>query len=270
MSICLDNRRSYFRSALMLAAIIVIGYMALLILFRNDPVFTVTLSDLLSPVTNGLGAVGLLYAAFRSGIHGRRVRIAWTFLFLGQLSFTLGDVTWAVLEAVLHQEPMASAADVFYLMFYPLFAVGILLLPAVPLTRRENLKLLLDTGIVMISAVLVFWAFLIEPTFAANKEDTMALAVSLAYPVMDLVLFFALLQLLFRRLRSAEQRAIITAICRYCQRRSSPMLFILMQTLQETYATGNFLDLGWLVSYLPLSGWLEYCRQISVNRERYQ
>ena len=131
----------------------------------------------------------MLYAVFRSETFGRRIRIAWTFLFMGELSFILGDITWAVLERVLHQEPMASAADVFYLMFYPLFAAGILLLPAVPLTRKENLKLLLDTGIVMISAILVFWAFLIEPTFAANNEDTMALAVSLAYPVMDLFCF---------------------------------------------------------------------------------
>ncbi|MCX6673866.1 MAG: ATP-binding protein, partial [Methanothrix sp.] len=249
MSICLDRRRSYFRSALMLAAIIVIVYLALLILFRNDPVFRVTLNDLLFPVFNGLAAFGLLYAAFRSEIYGRRARLAWTFLFVGQLSFTLGDITWAVLELGLHQEPIASVADGFYLMFYPFVAIGILLLPTVPLTRKENLKLLLDTGIVMISAVLVFWAFLIGPTVAANKEDTLVLAISLAYPVMDLILFFALLQLLFRRLRSTEQRPLLLLAVGIVIGIVTDVVY-LMQTLQETYATGNFLDLGWLVSYV--------------------
>ena len=248
MSICFDNRRSYFRGALLLAAIIVIGYLALLILFRNDPVFRVTLNDLLFPIFNGLAAVGLLYAAFHSEIFGRRARIAWTFLFLGQLSFTLGDLTWAVLEVGLHQEPIAPASDVFYLMFYPFVAIGILLLPAVPLTRKEKLKLLLDTGIVMISAVLVLWAFLIEPTIAANREDTLVLAISLAYPVMDLILFFALLQSLFRRLRSVEQRPLLLLAVGIVIGIVTDVVY-LMQTLQETYATGNFLDMGWLVSY---------------------
>ncbi|MHB8119389.1 MAG: PAS domain-containing hybrid sensor histidine kinase/response regulator [Methanothrix sp.] len=269
MSICLDRRRSYFRSALLLAAVIVIVYLALLILFRNDPVFRVTLNDLLFPVFNGLAAVSLLYAAFRSEIYGRRARIAWTFLFLGQLSFTLGDITWAVLELGLHQEPIASASDGFYLMFYPLFAIGILLLPIVPLTRKENLKLLLDTGIVMISAVLVFWAFLIGPTVAANKEDTLVLAISLAYPVMDLILFFALLQLLFRRLRSAEQRPLLLLAVGIVIGIVTDVVY-LSQSLQETYATGNFLDLGWLVSYafIGLAGVLQadICKLDPSNR----
>ena len=258
MSICLDNRRSYFHSALMLAAIIVIGYLVLLVLLRNDPVLRVTLNDLLFPVFNGLATVGLLYAAFRSEIYGRRARIAWTFLFVGQLSFALGDITWAVLELGLHQEPIASVADGFYLMFYPLFAIGILLLPAVSLTRKEYLKFLLDTGIVMISAVLVFWAFLIEPTIAANKEDTLVLAISLAYPVMDLILFLALLQLLFRRLRSAEQGPILLLSVGVAAGIVTDVVY-LMQSLQGTYTTGNLLDLGWLMSYafIGLAGVLQ-------------
>ncbi|MCX6678380.1 MAG: response regulator [Methanothrix sp.] len=258
MSICLDLRRSYFRSALMLAAIIVILYLALLILFRNDPVFRVTIDDLLFPVINGLAAVGLLYAAFRSEIYGRRARIAWTFLFAGQLSFTLGDITWAVLELGFHQEPIASVADGFYLMFYPLFAIGILLLPAVSLTHKEHFKLLLDTGIVMISAVLVFWAFLIEPTIAANKDDTLALVISLAYPVMDLILFFALLQLLFRRRMSAKQGPLWLLSVGIAAGIVTDVVYF-SQSLLGTYTTGNLLDLGWLASYafIGLAGVLQ-------------
>jgi PAS domain S-box-containing protein len=248
MSICLNRRRSYFRSAVMLSAIIVIMYLALLIFVENDPVSRVTLDDLLFPVFNGLAAIGLLYAAFRSEIYGRRARLAWTFLFVGQLSFTLGDITWAVLELGLHQEPIASVADGFYLMFYPLFAMGILLLPAVPLTHKEYLKLLLDTGIVMISAVLVFWAFIIEPTIAANKEGTLVLMISLAYPVMDLILFFALLQLLFRRRRSAKQGPLLLLSVGIATGIITDVVY-LSQSLQGTYITGNLLDLGWLGSY---------------------
>ena len=241
-----------------MSAIIVIMYLALLILVGNDLESRITLDDLLFPVFNGLAAIGLLYAALRSEIYGRRARLAWTFLFAGQLSFTLGDVTWAVLELGLHQEPIASVADCFYLMFYPLFAVGILLLPAAPLTHKEYLKLLLDTGIVMISAVLVFWAFIIEPTIAANKEDILVLVISLAYPVMDLILFFALLQLLFRRRRSAKQGPLLLLSVGIATGIITDVVY-LSQSLQGTYITGNLLDLGWLGSYafIGLAGVLQ-------------
>ncbi|MDD2754857.1 MAG: response regulator [Methanothrix sp.] len=248
MSICLEPRRRYFRSALVMSAIIVIMYLALLILVGDDPKSRIMLDDMLFPVFNALAAIGLLYAAFRSEIYGRRVRLAWTFLFMGQLSFMLGDITWAALELVLHQEPIASVADVFYLLYYPLFALGILLLPAVPLTHKESHKLLLDTGIVMISAILIFWAFLIEPTIAAKKEYSLVLMVSLAYPVMDLILFFALLQLLFRTCQSAKQGPLLLLSVGIAIQIITDATYLL-QSLQETYATGNLLDLGWLASY---------------------
>jgi PAS domain S-box-containing protein len=232
----------------MMSAIIVIMYLALLIFVGNNPKSRIMLDDLLFPVFNGLAAICLLFAAFRSEIYGRRVRLAWTFLFMGQLSFMLGDITWAALELVLHQELIASVADVFYLLYYPLFAIGILLLPAVPLTHKESHKLLLDTGIVMISAILVFWAFLIVPTIAANKEYTLVLMVSLAYPVMDLILFFALLQLLFRTSQSAKQGPLLLLSVGIAIEIITDATYLL-QSLQETYATGNLLDLGWLASY---------------------
>jgi PAS domain S-box-containing protein len=223
-------------------------YLGLLILVENHPDYRIMLDDLLFPVFNGLAAIGLLYAAVRSETYGRRARLAWTFLFVGQLSFMLGDITWAILELGLHQEPIESVADVFYLLYYPLFALGILLLPAVPLTRKESIKLLLDTGIVMLSAVLVFWAFLIEPTIAANKEYTRVLLVSLAYPVMDLILFFALLQLLFRTSGSAKQGPLLLLSVGIAAGIITDATYLL-QSLQGVYATDNLLDLGWLASY---------------------
>jgi PAS domain S-box-containing protein len=249
MSIFLDAREGNFRRALMLSAIIVVMYLAMLILIENDPAYRITIDDLLFPVFNGLAAACLLYAALRSGIYGGRARLAWTFLFAGQISFMLGDIIWAVLEVGFHQEPIASAADVFYLLYYPLFAIGILLLPAVPMTRKESLKLLLDTGIVMISAVLVFWAFLIEPTIAAaNREYSEVLLVSLAYPVMDLILFFALLQLLFRTSGSAKQGPLMLLSIGVAIGIVTDAAYLL-QSLQGIYETGSLLDLGWLTSY---------------------
>ena len=237
-----------FRSALMLAAFMLLGYLALMVLFRNDQALRTVICDLLCPVFNGLATVGLIYAAQRTKIYGWRIHLAWTILAAAQLSFTLGDIAWTVLEIGFHEDPSSYVADGLYLLFYPLFAAGILLLPAKPLNRDELLKLLLDIGIIMSSTVLVFWAFLIEPLIAANEEDALAFAIALAYPAMDLILFFGLLQLLFRRLRSPGQGPLLLLSAGIIAGILADVVYLL-QSLQGTYESGNLLDMGWLMSY---------------------
>ena len=61
-----------FRRALMPATFMLLGYLALMILLRNDQVLRTTISDLLFPVYNGLATVGLIYAAQRTKIYINR------------------------------------------------------------------------------------------------------------------------------------------------------------------------------------------------------
>ena len=237
-----------FRGALTLWALIVLGYLILLILFRKDDAFRATLNDFLFPVFNGLTVLSLFYAAKLSKPHGRRLCIAWTFMALGQLSFMLGDIVWAFLNYGSHQNPFPSAADGLYLMYYPLFAAGIFLLPAAPLTRGDRLKLSLDAGIVMLFAILFFWIFLIEPIIAANIGDTLALAISLAYPVLDLALLFALLAFLFRPLQLVRQGPLLLLSGGVAIEIITDTIYGL-QSLLGTFASGELLSLGWLASY---------------------
>ncbi len=253
MATGIDSRKNIYRRALILSVIIAASYAVFLLAYWNESEFRVEINDMLFPLFSMLSALSLLFAARGLKSFKDRSYVAWGLLSAGMLSFALGDAFWTYLELFLHQNPATSIADVFYLLYYPVFAAGILLLPAASLTRGERIKLLLDIGIIMISAILVFWAFLIEPIIAANKENTMLLAISLAYPVMDLLLFFALLQLLFRRINSGERGW-----------ESSPLLLLslglsagiiadiiyLVQSIQGTYLTGGFLDMGWLISYI--------------------
>ena len=144
------------------------------------------ISDLLLITTAGLAAACLLYAARHQEGRSRK---AWTVLAVAMIFDTFGEASWAVIEIVLHQNPFPSVADFGYLMIYPLFAAGILLLPEVPLSPRERHKILLDAAIVIVSAALVFWVFLIGPIVASAEAITLDLVISAAYPVMDLVLF---------------------------------------------------------------------------------
>ncbi|NPV61864.1 MAG: response regulator [Methanotrichaceae archaeon] len=202
---------------------------------------------MLIPFFSLLATLSLFYAAKSSEPYGRRVRLAWTLMAAAQLLFTIGDIIWEYVKLVLHQDPFISVANIPYLLYYPIFAAGIFLLPALPLQPRERKMLLLDIAIVMISAGMIFWVFLLQPVVISG-QDPLTMALSLAYPVMDFVLFFALMDLLFRRLYAGDRWALLLL--------SSGMACLILTDivyttqLLEGTLPGSGLDImGWPVIY---------------------
>jgi PAS domain S-box-containing protein len=171
-------------------------------------------------------------------------------LAIAQLSFTIGDAIWAYYEIVLQESPFPSPADIPYLFFYPLFLVGILLLPAAKIKPNERIKLLLDTGIILISSVLIFWSVIIAPTIEqAIEEDRLTLVLSVAYPVVDLVLMFAVAELLFRRINNPDRRALLL-LAAFAFLQIIIDAIYMRQNLNETYVSGGLLDTGFVMAYL--------------------
>ena len=236
-----------FRTAVILATLILLTHLMLLIGVKDKGVL-LPVSDILLTVTSGLAAAGMLYAALHSSGRSRR---AWMVLAAAQIANTFAESAWAVIEVIFHQNPFPSIADVGYLIFYPLFAAGIFLLPEVPFSPRERLKALLDAAIVVVSATLVFWVFMIAPVITSNEGITLELMVSAAYPFMDLILFFALMELLLRKLNSAERTPLLVLAFSMVIFLISDALFSI-QTHQGTFISGGLLDIGWLASYLAL------------------
>ncbi len=210
------------------------------------------MNDAIAVFVDLLAALGLLYAAQKSASYGSPVRLAWTVLFLGEIIHTIGDFIWMITEVGLHQAPFPSLADGWYLAEYPIFALGFLLLPRVSLTSRERLKVLLDTGIVIIASVILFWVLLIAPTIESNKgADIYVLILSVTYPVMDLLLLFALVELLFRRIKSIPLGPIVLLVLGTIAWIGTDFFFF-GQSLQKTYDSGSLPDTGWIIGYLLL------------------
>ena len=131
-------------------------------------------------------------------------------LALAQLSFAIADIGFSYYDIFQNENPYPSIADLFGISFYILFAAGLLLLPRMALSSSERTKTMLDMGIVMVAAVMVFWALLIVPTIeSGTEESSLSLAVSVAYNVGDLVILFALIELLFRRMKSIALQPMI-------------------------------------------------------------
>jgi signal transduction histidine kinase len=246
-----QGRRQFisFRSASILAVVIVLVTVANAVFFQDNPELRTITSDLYTPAINFLATLCLVYAAYNSR-NDKTISRAWAVLALAQLSFTIGDVIWAILEIGLHESPYPSLADGPYLAFYPLFALGILLLPKEPLTSSEKLKVFLDAGIVMIASVLLFWVLLIAPTIESNVQaDALTSTLSVAYPVADLVLFFALIELLFRRIKSMQLVPVMLLIASTAFMIATDFVYM-SKSLQGTYTSGGLMDTGWIIAYV--------------------
>lgn len=241
-----------FRTAAIVAAAIVIIRLAVLALVK-DRMLLLLADDTIFIITNGLAAACLLYAARRSV---GKSRSAWTVLAVAQIANTIGEALWTVIEVGLHQNPFPSLADagflIFYpLMFYPLFAAGVFLQPDVSITSRERLKVLIDAGIVIIAAISIFWVFLIAPVIVSKEAINLRLALSVAYPVMDLVLFVALMEVLSRKLRSPGAGPLFFLVLSIAATIITDVIFSI-QIRNGTYVSGSILDTGWLVSRMLL------------------
>jgi diguanylate cyclase (GGDEF)-like protein len=243
----------------------------LAILLIHSPAARASFIDLSSVFFNLLATTALYLASRRSRLITKRLFQAWGLLALAQLSFTLGDALWALFELKLGINPFPSIADAFYLLFYPLFFTGILLFPTRRLVRLNYPKILLDASIVLVAATVGFWNLLLGPMAAGTAgQPLLNQAISLAYPVGDLVLIFSVLKLLFSQpeedrlpLRFLATGAVVMILVDFVY---------VYQSLLNEYTSGNLLDLGWIISYLlmGMAGLWQAMRAPEVAARKWQ
>ncbi len=97
------------------------------------------------------------------------------------------------------QRPFPTVVDYLYAGATPAMVVGVMLVPAVVRSRAERRKLFVDSLIVVTSACTTLWYLEIAPLLQIPGADVEVIAFSAAVPVLDLLLFFALVTLLLRR-----------------------------------------------------------------------
>ncbi len=190
----------------------------------------------------------LLYARVRES----RFRPAWLLFAFSSAMAAAGNAVWGWYEVVRHQEvPSPSIADLFFLLFAPPAIVGLLVLAKKPVTRAGWVCLALDAWLIGGSLLTLSWSLALAHTAHFQGESVARAALSLAYPLLDIVLVSMVLALHFRRSqvnRSATNTAIaalaLTVLCDALF--TSPLL-------RENYTSGQLLDAGWFAGSLLLA-----------------
>jgi len=221
------------------------AYLAVGVLFLLVHASMETGSIAQSFVYDGIGASAVAMAIVGVRHHRPERRLPWLLMALGQASFVAGDLLWNWYQ-IIGEDPFPSLADVLYLAGYPFIAAGLLLLIRRRLGAGDRGGLV-DAAILTTAAVVLSWTFLMQPLVASTDLDSLGLAISLAYPVADLILIGVALGLLTTPGARTVSFGLLGG--------SLGLLLVAdqiyaVQNLQDAYVSGGPLDTVYLVSYL--------------------
>lgn len=240
-----------FKTGLILTLTIILVYTIISIGFMGNEEFLRVFGDLISIFI--IFSMTLIIAFNVHFFHQRsdpNYRM-WILFLLSLVSYLIGDITWAILELGFNQNPFPSIADIFYIAYYPLFALGLFFIPRAYNQAHRGYRLMLDVAIVLIALLMFFWIFLIIPLLETVPADPTGAVISIVYIILDLVLLFALLDLMFDKIRSLKDLTLILLALAVSIQIISDAIYS-FQNLQGTYISGGMLDLGWISSYLFL------------------
>ncbi len=227
----------------------------LLMTIENESLL-VLISDLSAPVIDLVAAGSLFFAAQKSIQSSKRMAYAWYALGAALLAYVIGDVFWSISELYQESPLVTSLSNLGYLLFYPLFFVGISLFPTKKLSLLERVKITLDLSIIMIAATLAVWIFIIGPIVGPNPDENVRdLWLTIAYPIGDLIIFFALLVLINNLNQKTNRRPFMILAAGMIIMIVTDMIYTHQSTL-GTYSSGGILDLGWIFSnvFISISG----------------
>lgn len=206
-----------------------------------------------------LSNVALFCAAFAASIGcvtksrkvNGRTRLSWLLLGAATASWGTGQVLWSWFESVLGDAvPFPSLADVGYLGM-PVFTVaGLLVLGTAGQTAPNRARSVLDGAMIATSLLLISWIVVLGPTIAAGADNLLALTISLAYPVSDVVMVTIVIFVLAgRRQLQADTTPLILVGCGLATFALSDSGFTYL-TLTDAYHSGSPTDLGWFTGFL--------------------
>ncbi len=237
-----------FTRAKTLAAIASI-VVAVWLLFRIGGPYTTRAVD------DGATAVAAFVAALASTRAARRrdsLKLFWARLACACWAWTAAEVAWAVLELGLGDTaPFPSFADIGYVAAVPLAAAALLAFPALQRERTAQARAILDGLIAGGSLLLVSWEVLLGPIYRSAQTTTLEKALSLFYPLGD-VLIITLALLAFIRVRHRDGAALAYVLAGLVAMALADSVYAYL-TQVNSYGTGSLIDDVWIVAYLLLA-----------------
>ncbi|MFF7872423.1 aminotransferase class I/II-fold pyridoxal phosphate-dependent enzyme [Streptomyces qaidamensis] len=195
-----------------------------------------------------MGLAGVAAMLIGTRLHRPAHAWPWWVLAAGLLVFIGGDTYYFVMEQYLGaSNPFPSPADACYLAMYPLIAIGLSGLVRHRWANRD-LPSLLDALIVTAGLALPVWVYLVQPLTVLQGLTWEQRAISIAYPLGDILVLALLVRLLTPSPVDGSNRAVRLLVVGTVTLLVTDIAYGILQ-LNDVWQTGSLLDLGWVVFY---------------------
>ena len=206
---------------------------------------TLIISDGTQLLAAALAAACAGVAAARSD---RRRRLAWWLLSLGTGSWAAGQAVWTFYEVAMRREvPFPSAADVGFVLFPLLAAAGLMTWSRRGDTLAARLRDLLDGAVIAASLLVLSWVTALGSVVHTEDGSRLSLALSIAYPVGDVVLgTLALLAL--ARDRAGERSPLLVLVAGLGALATADSAYVYL-VAEDVYSSADWVTAGWVVGF---------------------
>ncbi|WP_421121495.1 putative bifunctional diguanylate cyclase/phosphodiesterase [Aquihabitans daechungensis] len=207
----------------------------------------VIISNVGQCVAPALAALGCVLASRRA--ISERHRLGWKLLAASALSWSLGQVVWTYYEVSGAAAPFPSLADVGYLLAVPL-ALGAVWMMSVRSSTSSWMVALLDALIIAGGLLAISWPLVLGPAWDdASSSSIFEFALTLAYPVGDLVVVSAVLLAIMRTDRERDAIPLLPIALGLIMLGLADSIFV-WTSMQGTEQAVSLADLGWTAGYL--------------------
>jgi len=213
-----------------------------------------------NPASKHISNVGLtmmpLVAAAQCARHARelagRLRRGWLLMGGSCLAWALGMVAWTTYESVLGRDvPFPSLADVGFLAAVPLAVAAVLIFPTAPQRLAAQARTVVDGLVIGSSLLVVSWVLALGPVVRGGGAGPLADTLAIAYPVGDVIIATIVLFAVARsHLGSPLGRLGLLLLCGGLLAAAVSDSGFSYLALQNAYASGNRIDIGWFMAYL--------------------
>jgi diguanylate cyclase (GGDEF)-like protein/PAS domain S-box-containing protein len=199
------------------------------------------------PLINFLGLTGVLAIVAGIRMHRPAARAAWWLFAAGQFLFLSGDLyTYSYPKLLGADVGFPSIGDALYLLVYPVLMAGLFILVR-RRSPRPDRAALIDALILTIGIGLLSWVFLIAPNVHLENLSLLANAVSVAYPLGDVLLLAAAIRLAVDAGKRSPAFWLLVSSIVCLMATDSAYNFAL---LKDTYNHQLIYDAGWIFYYL--------------------
>lgn len=203
----------------------------------------------------------------------RRAFLAWALLSIAIAFYATGQAVWTSYDIRMNSAdvPFPGVYDIGFVVSYPLFLLGTLLL-----TRRNKasvgrIRLVLDALAVVGTALALSWFFLLGPSIAglAQAPSAGAAVLSVYFPTADLFLVAVGAFLMFSPLANRAQQPVFVLLCMGLFFLAITDSLLSYYSLSFSFNTGTLQDVLWPLSMCLIGlAAIEYPRSVAREQEQ--